>query len=412
MRGLLILARRTKMRIVLHDYCGHPFQIQLSREMARHGHQVHHIFSDSIQSPHGNMNIQSSDPDGFNVKAISLDQDVSKYSYFKRYLQEKHYGKELVKTIKELAPDVIISANTPVFIQKKLLKKTKPAGIRFIIWLQDLWSLGVKRIICRKIPVIGDLIGNYFIHIEKYCLCKSDGCIVISSDFIGVLSSWGIDTSDTQVIENWAPLEEVPQLPRDNEWAKANGLSKKFCFLYSGTIGLKHNPLICTRLAQRFQSENVAVVVVSEGLGADILNKEKQQKGIKNLHILPFQPFEQLPSVLASADVLFGVLEADAGVFSVPSKVLTYHCAGRPILLSVPSANLAARIVKENQTGITTEPNDEESFLMAAEKLYRDAGIRKKLAANARRYAERTFDIHKITGKFEEAIQIALRKET
>ncbi len=30
------------MRILVHDYSGHPFQAQLSRELARRGHDVVH----------------------------------------------------------------------------------------------------------------------------------------------------------------------------------------------------------------------------------------------------------------------------------------------------------------------------------------------------------------------------------
>ena len=45
---------------------------------------------------------------------------------------------------------------------------------------------------------------------------------------------------------------------------------------------------------------------------------------MKSLRFMGFQPFEALPDVLGSADVLVAILEADAGVFSVPSKVLSY----------------------------------------------------------------------------------------
>ncbi|RYJ01060.1 MAG: glycosyltransferase WbuB, partial [Actinomycetales bacterium] len=30
------------MKVVVHDFSGHPFQVQLSRELARRGHDVVH----------------------------------------------------------------------------------------------------------------------------------------------------------------------------------------------------------------------------------------------------------------------------------------------------------------------------------------------------------------------------------
>ena len=63
---------------------------------------------------------------------------------------------------------------------------------------------------------------------------------------------------------------------------------------------------------------------------------KRPAKACGSLRCLGFQPFEVLPDVLGSADVLVAILEPDAGVFSVPSKVLSYFCAGRPVLLAVP----------------------------------------------------------------------------
>ena len=40
-----------KMRIVVHDYAGHPNQVYLSRELARRGHQVLHLYAGSFETP-------------------------------------------------------------------------------------------------------------------------------------------------------------------------------------------------------------------------------------------------------------------------------------------------------------------------------------------------------------------------
>ena len=120
------------------------------------------------------------------------------------------------------------------------------------------------------------------------------------------------------------------------------------------------------------------------------------------LRVLPFQPFLDMPEMLATADVLVAVLEADAGIFSVPSKVLTYHCAGKPILAAMPSGNLAARIIAKEGSGICVEPDNITGFLNAARQLRQDAALRQRCGEKARAYAERHFDIEKIADRFEE----------
>ena len=199
----------------------------------------------------------------------------------------------------------------------------------------------------------------------------------------------------------------MPVLPKDNKWSRAHGLADRLCLLYSGTLAMKHNPELLLGIAERFRDrDDVRVVVISEGRGADWLRQMKQEKSLENLLVLDFQPFEQFPSVLASADVLVSILEPDAGVFSVPSKVLTYLCAGRPVLLAVPSENLAARIVVGNEAGRLASPSDVPGFSDAAASLLADEPLRARLGQNARRYAESHFDIEAIANRFDEIIHV------
>ncbi len=104
--------------------------------------------------------------------------------------------------------------------------------------------------------------------------------------------------------------------------------------------------------------EDVVVVVVSEGLGADWLQAQKAELGLENLRILPFQPHDRFSEVLGTATVLFGMLDPTAGVYSVPSKVLSYLKSGRAIVLAVPPENLAARMVQRAGAGLIVSPSD------------------------------------------------------
>jgi glycosyltransferase involved in cell wall biosynthesis len=51
--------------------------------------------------------------------------------------------------------------------------------------------------------------------------------------------------------------------------------------------------------------------------------------------------------------------------------------------------------------GIVAPPHDHEAFLAVAERLRVDTKLRAAASANARRYAEHTFDIESIADRFE-----------
>ncbi|MES2475824.1 MAG: glycosyltransferase family 4 protein [Verrucomicrobiota bacterium] len=393
------------MRIVVHDYAGHAFPISLSRALAARGHDVVHAYASSLQTPRGDLTRKSDDADTLEFREIAMDADYPryKYSFRRRRAMEVRYGKEVAKFITAWKPDAVLSGNTPTETQEPITRAAIAEGGRFYYWVQDFYSLAVDRILRRKIPIAGGLVGSWYRRLDRRQFERSSRVITITEDFTDILANeFGVAEEKVAVVPNWALIEELPVMPRDNAWARRHALHDKFVFLYSGTIGMKHNPAMLLELARRHAADpTVRVVIVSEGIGADWLKKEAAAAGISNLVILPYQPFNELPQVLASGDVLVGILEEEAGIFSVPSKTLSYLCAARPLLLAMPLQNLAARITSANNAGLIVAPGDLDGFLAAAAKLRDSSELREKLAGNARAYAEKTFPIAKTAALFD-----------
>ena len=387
------------MKSLVHD-SGHAFPIQLSRELARRGHEVTHLYAASMAMPRGPMAPRPNDPPNFRVRGLSIGRPIEKYSYLRRVLDERSYGRLLAREIESLRPDVMLGGTSASDIQAAALAACRNLGIGFVFWAQDLNAIAIDRLLRKRLPVIGALAGRYYLALERRLMRQSDAVVVISDDFLPVLDNGGVSRERVHVVENWAPLDELPQRPRDNAWAREHGLADKLVFLYSGTLGLKHNPDLLLQLARRFAGRpEIRVVVVSEGLGADWLRQRAAEA--PNLVLLPYQPFEILPEVIASGDALTAILESDAGAFSVPSKVLTYLCAGRPILGAIPAENLAARVIARARAGFTVPPADNAGWLAAAERLADAPAERKALGNNALDYAHKTFDIRAIGDRFE-----------
>jgi colanic acid biosynthesis glycosyl transferase WcaI len=387
------------MRILVHDYPGQPFQPQLSRHLAKRGHEVQHVYFADFQAPRGALTRRPDDPPGFAIRGISLGRPFEKYNFFKRVFQEIAYGRKLAAAIGEFRPDVALAGNAPLDIQAISTNYCRRHRIPLVYWHQDIYSVAIDKILRRKFSLLGAVIGARYIALEKWLLRNSDHVVTITEDFLPILTEWGTPRERITVIENWAAREDLAVQPRDNSWAREHGLADKLVFLYSGTLGLKHNPDLLLQLARRYRDRpDVRVVVNSEGLGSDWLREKGGSLG--NLLLLPFQPFERLPEVLATGDVLISVLEPDAGIFSVPSKVLTYLSAGRPVLGAIPAENLAARLIMRNGAGLIVPPDDTQAFLAAAGKLADDPALRAQLGKNALDYAAKTFDIDAITARF------------
>ncbi|MDI9349954.1 MAG: glycosyltransferase family 4 protein [Candidatus Symbiobacter sp.] len=395
---------RSRLRIVVHDFPAHAFPLELSRELAARGHMVLHLYCPDFPSPHGQIAEDKSN-DKLIIEKIALPPNYRKNVSWGRFMAERRYGKELAARVRAFRPDTILAGNSPLAPQAALLKAANSVQAGFVFWVQDFYSLAIAQYLQRKFGWLGKLPAWGVKLFERRLWRKSDGLIVISEDFTPIIKQAGVEPSRIKVIENWAPLSEITTLPKDQAWAKKHNISAKHIFLYAGTLGLKHNPALLVDLARSLQQyDDMVLVVASEGIGRKILEHEKQHQRLDRLILMDFQPIQELPAMLASASVLLVLLEEDAGIYSVPSKILSYACAGRPIVGAVPEANLAARLVRRQNMGIIASPSDSRLFVNAALALVQDESLATQLGKNGREFAEGNFAIKKIADRFEAVI--------
>lgn len=390
------------MRIFVNEFCGHPFQMELSRKLAKMGHPVYHVyFADNQSTPKGETQLRPDDSPNLTIEGLHIQREFSKHSLRTRLQADLEYGREAADRVAKFRPDVVISANMPLDAQKILQRTAHGQGARFVFWLQDVYSVAVRFVLSRKAKPLAALGGWYFERLEKQLLQQSDAVVCIAPGFVDFVRAWGVPESKISLIRNWAPIDEVTPMPRDNAWARENGSADRFCFMYSGTLGMKHRPELLLDLAKRLEARGDArLIVIAGGAGADWLREKAHEVSPEFLTVLPFQPYERISEVMGSADVLITLLDSEAKTFAVPSKTLSYLCAGRALIVAAPSANEAARVVEDAQAGLVVSPDDSTGIIAAAERLLMDRVLCSECAVNARRYAEQQFSIDAIVERF------------
>ena len=401
------------MRIYLHDYGGHAFLVGLARRLAGRGHTVRYGFSATNEAPQGDLAPRPDDPASFSLDPVvtpPVDKRARSLAGLVRRRQaEAAFGRAAADRVREWKPEVVVAANCGLDVVASLQGAARDVGAGFVNWLQDVWSVGTRAVLRKKLGPIGGALGRVMEAREGRLLRDADAVIAITDDFRPLLRRWRVPDERVAVIENWALIDGLPLRPTDNTWARAHGLAETPVVLYSGTLGMKHDPAGLGALAERLAEVGARLVVVSSGEGADWLRDEKERRGLDSLTLLPFQPFEVFPDVLGAADVFVAVLEPEAGAVSVPSKVLAYLCAGRPAVLSVPADNLAARIVERAEAGVVVPPGDYAALANAVMSLLADDARRTRMGAAARTYAEAAFDLDAVAERVEAVLDRACR---
>ncbi|HYZ23691.1 MAG TPA: glycosyltransferase family 4 protein [Rhodopila sp.] len=391
------------MKILVHDYAGHPFQIHLSQTLAARGHHVTHLYFSEDPGPKAAFARGTDTRTSLRVEAIAVGHGYDKTSLVQRRFKDREYGRRVADFIQSLAPDVVISGNTPTEAQSLIIRRCKSMGIRFVYWLQDFYSIAATVLLQRRIGVLGLPVGWYYQLLERRQLRDSHAVVAITDDFVQRAATWSGNREKVVVIENWAAVGDIRPRPKANPWSRAHALDGYLNFVYAGTLGAKHKPELLAQLAAK-NWPGTRIVVVAEGIGVRHLTEARSARALPQLTLLPLQPAEALPDVLGTSDVLVAMIDRDSGRFAVPSKVQSYLCAGRPILLAAPRENLAARTVIRANAGIVVDPDDTEGFLAAAAELRADPHLREQLGANGRAYAERVFDVERITDAFEQVL--------
>jgi glycosyltransferase involved in cell wall biosynthesis len=253
------------------------------------------------------------------------------------------------------------------------------------------------------------VIGSFADIWEQELLGRSRMVITIAAGHDAALPRSVRNEGRYALLQNWADIDKLPVLDSSNDWSRRFGLDKTRNVVYSGTLGMKHNLKVFSAMAAAFKHlPDVRIVVVSNGRAADRVRREAARDGLDNLIVLPFQPDSDVAKVLASAAVLVASLEPSAGGFCVPSKVLSYLCAGRPIVIALDSQNQAAQMIQSAGAGAVVPPGNTPAFVAAvAEALqYPERSTQQGLAARA--YAVRLFDLDAIAAQFSQILRMAV----
>lgn len=393
------------LRILVFDFSGHPFQAELSRELAGRGHRVLHGSCAAYVCGKGDL---AEDVSGVEYQTIGRGTAIRKSSFYRRFFQELRLGFELLGMVRGARPDVVLVSTTPVPMTFVLALVLWFQRTPWVLWHQDIQGIAVENYAREHMPSYFQTMARGYSWAECWCARRARAIIAISDSFLSVHREWGTEDKVT-VIPNWAPLQEIRPMARDNDWAREHGLVGEHTLLYSGTLGLKHRPELLPQLARAVadQGEAVRLVVINEGPATKPLQDEARRLRVP-LTLLPFQPYDRLPEVLATGDVLVVLLEESAGSFSVPSKTLSYLAAGRPIIGFMPGDNLAADLV--TQAGGQVVPPRAQAVDEAARwtvEVLADDDLRSDLGRRSRELAEREFDLARCAVQFEEHLREA-----
>ena len=225
------------------------------------------------------------------------------------------------------------------------------------------------------------------------------------------LNQSGVEKTPLVVIQNWASLEEVEPTPRaENQILQDYDLLEKFVFLYAGNMGHPQDLESIVYCAEKLKTdERFHFLFLGSGVKRKWLEREVEEKGLKNVTLLSSRPRNEQRIFLNACDVgLVPLVRKMRGV-AMPSRTYNLLAAGKPILALTEENSEIARVIEEDKVGWWVPPGEPEKLLKAIYQIYESRQIIPEMAKRARKSALEKYSLEKAIEKYKNAINISAR---
>ncbi len=277
---------------------------------------------------------------------------------------------------------------------------------RYVTLLHDAYpQLGVWVGTFKK----GSLIERAWLALNRFKYRRSREAIVLCSAAKDlVCRTYPIDASRVHVIPNWADGDDLrPKDKSESSVAIEHGLTDDFVLLYSGNMGLYYEFETVLDAAEMLKGERFKLVLIGGGGKKKWIEEQVEQRGLTNVRILPYQPFDKLPDSLNACDAsLVSIAKGIEGI-SFPSKLYTSLAVGKAIVALSEGWSELRRVVEHNDCGIWCELGDGAGLAAKLRELMRDPDRTRRMGANARRVFDAGYTRQVCAAKYAEVLRLA-----
>jgi colanic acid biosynthesis glycosyl transferase WcaI len=308
------------------------------------------------------------------------------------------------RLLREPRPDIVFAVLQPLTVGVTLPLVARLKGARLVLNLQDLHPDAQIRLgMIRNRGLIRLLKA---IEARAYRSCAA--LTVICEHFRQHALRHGAAPGRVFVIENWVDADRIcPQPEGGRRFRQELGIGDQdFAVLWAGTLGHVSGVEVVVEAAAVLSSNRrIRFVIVGEGPLKERSEARARELALANVRFVPFQPESMLAAMQSSADVSLVTLAPTLAEVSVPSKVLAYFAAGRPVIAAVPQESETANLVRRAGAGVIVPAGDAAALAAAIEQLASDPESAGRLGTAARSFAVEQLSAAAAASRYEGLFQ-------
>lgn len=278
-------------------------------------------------------------------------------------------------------------------------------GVPYVVSIQDLAAQAAA-----DVGVIGrGALSARLLERFEYAAYRGARAAFVLCDAFGVaLRAHRYPAERIHLMRSPIDIDRIKPVPRTPAFRAAHGLaSEHFVVLHAGSMGLKQGLGNVVEAARRLAAAAPSVrwIFVGDGESKPTLTEEVATYGLQpRVLFLPLQPESEMAAMFAAADVLLLSQVAAMKATVVPSKLLTYMAAGKPVIAAASADSQGADILRAADGGLVIAPDDPDALASAVLAMRgREPEQLAELGRRNRSFAEAHFDQARIV-RAQEAV--------
>lgn len=387
---------------------------EMARWLAQHGHEVRVVtappYYPEWKVPAGYRRLwwQSRSEDGIEVTRCPLyvpraPGTLARLLHLKSFAASSFLA---LMTHWRWHPDVLILVAPTLFCAPGALLFCGLSGCRSHVHIQDfevdaLFGLG-----------LGGAGKAQWLHrlayaCERLLLRRFDGLSTISDSMLTRAQSKGVAPEKLTLFPNWSETERFQNVPRSPQLLRRLAVpERKKLVLYAGNIGRKQGFEQLIEAAEQLQKrEELFFLIVGDGAGKQDLLDMVAARTLRNTGFAPLQAYEDLPVLLASADIHLVIQKRGAADAVLPSKLTNILAVGGNAIITADVDTSLGKLCQDFPgIAVLCEPESTPALIAAIEQSL-DLPLNNQVA---RRYALERLDKDAILSGFVEQLETAV----
>jgi glycosyltransferase involved in cell wall biosynthesis len=245
--------------------------------------------------------------------------------------------------------------------------------VAFVAWLRSIpLVLSVQDVYPESLESQGRVAkrGRFF-RLLRLCdqtiLRSAKDIIVISEGFRRLFEAdRGIPSQRLHVVPNWGNDHLLQADPNAaSAFRQHLGIpAGAFVAVYAGNVGVASNAEMLVDVFAKLKDQaRIYLVIAGGGSRLDACREKIAQQNLDRVIIHSPWKKEETGPVLEMADLLLLPTKAEQSLMSIPSKLISYFLAARPVLAAVLSGSDTAMAVRDIGAGWVVEPDSDEPMV-------------------------------------------------